>query len=125
MLSRRTGGSTSADVLRVLRRLCHRHGPPACLRSDNGAEFTSKTVLRGLQARGTKTAFIEPGAPWENAYVESFLSRLRDELLNRELFSSLAEARTVLEDYRHSYNHERPHSSLGYQAPAIYCGGPF
>jgi transposase InsO family protein len=88
------------------------------VRSDNSPEFVAKAVRDWISAVGAKTAFIEPGSPWENGYCESFNSKLRDELLNGELFYSLAEARTVIESWRLHYNTKRPHSSLGYRAPA-------
>jgi transposase InsO family protein len=78
-------------------------------------------VKRWLAQEGTKTLYIEPGCPWENAYSEPFNSRLRDELLNGELFSSLKEAVVLLEQWRRAYNEERPHSSLGYVAPAVFA----
>ena len=91
---------------------------PGHVRSDNGPEFVAKAVREWITAVGAKTAFIEPGSPWENGYCESFNSKLRDELLNGELFYSLAEARIVIEDWRKHYNTKRPHSSLGYRPPA-------
>jgi len=83
-----------------------------------GPEFVAKAVREGIVAVGAKTAFIEPCSPWENGYCESFNSKLRDELLNSELFYSLAEARIVIEGWRQHYNTRRPHSSLGYRPPA-------
>ena len=83
-----------------------------------GPEFVAKAVREWIVAVGAKTAFIEPGSPWENGYCESFNSKLRDELLNGELFYSLAEARIVIEGWRQHYNTQRPHSSLGYKPPA-------
>ncbi|SEG63429.1 integrase core domain-containing protein, partial [Bosea lathyri] len=85
---------------------------------DNGPEFVAKAVREWITAVGAKTAFIEPGSPWENGYCESFNSKLRDELLNGEVFYSLAEAKAVIESWRKHYNTVRPHSSLGYRAPA-------
>jgi putative transposase len=96
-------------------------GMPEHLRSDNGPEFIADAVKRWLAQEGTQTLYIEPGSPWENAYSESFNSRLRDELLNGELFSSLKEAVVLLEQLRRAYNEERPHSSLGYVAPAAFA----
>ena len=84
---------------------------PGHVRSDNGPEFIAKAVRDWIDAVGTKTAFIEPGSPWENGYCESFNSKLRDELLNGEIFYSLAEARVVIEAWRVHYNTVRPHSS--------------
>lgn len=105
----------------VLDRLCHLfvyRGPPAYLRSDNGPEFTAKAVRRWLGAVGVGTLFIEPGSPWENGYVESFNGKVRDELLNPELFDTLLEAKVLTERWRRAYNAVRPHSSLGYRPPA-------
>jgi putative transposase len=112
---------TSADVIEVLTYLFEVRGAPQFIRSDNGPEFISHAIRHWLQESGVQTLFIEPGSPRENAYVESFNSRLRDELLDRELFTSLDEARVVLEDHRLDYNHRRPHSSLGYMTPAEYA----
>jgi transposase InsO family protein len=88
------------------------------VRSDNGPEFVAKTVRAWIAAVGAKTAFIEPGSPWENGYCESFNAKLRDELLDGEIFYSLAEAKTVIESWRQHDNTRRPHSSLGYKPPA-------
>ena len=109
---------TSDDVLDVLSDLFLQEGLPDYIRSDNGSEFTSKMLKNWLHKLKVKTAFIEPGSPWENGYNESFNGRLRDELLNGESFYSLKEAQTIIEDWRNHYNHVRPHSSLGYKPPA-------
>ena len=106
------------DVLATLAELFVVHGPPAFVRSDNGAEFTAGVVRGWLQRLQVKTLYIEPGSPWENGYNESFNGKLRDELLNRELFYSLAEAQHLVEAWRQHFNHVRPHSSLGYRPPA-------
>ncbi|WP_131120303.1 IS3 family transposase [Lichenihabitans psoromatis] len=108
----------STDVIDVLSDLFILRGVPGHVRSDNGPEFVAKAVRDWITAVGAKTAFIEPGSPWENGYCESFNSKLRDELLNGELFYSLAEARIVIEGWRKHYNTLRPHSSLGYRPPA-------
>jgi len=108
----------SQDVLRTLARLFVWHGTPEYIRSDNGPEFTAKVVRRWLDRLKVKTLFIEPGSPWENGYNESFNGKLRDELLNREIFTSLREARVLVEQWRTEYNRVRPHSSLGYRPPA-------
>lgn len=108
----------STDVIDVLSDLFILRGVPGHVRSDNGPEFVAKAVREWIKAVGAKTAFIEPGSPWENGYCESFNSKLRDELLNGELFYSLAEARIVIEGWRQHYNTRRPHSSLGYRPPA-------
>jgi putative transposase len=108
----------SAAVVRILGQLVVRYGAPRHLRSDNGPEFIAHRVQRWLRRAGIQTAYITPGKPWQNGVGESFHSRLRDECLDREWFHSLAEARVLLEQYRHRYNAERPHSSLGYRTPA-------
>ena len=105
-------------VLEVLADLFLKHGPPKHIRSDNGPEYIEK-ALRGWPGRlGVKTLFIELGSPWENGYCESFNSKLRDELLAREFFYTMNEARTLIEWWRKHYNTFRPHSSLNYQPPA-------
>ena len=108
----------STDVIDVLSDLFILRGVPGHVRSDNGPEFIAKAVREWIAAVGAKTAFIEPGSPWENGYCESFNSKLRDELLNGEIFYSLAEAKIIIEAWRRYYNTERPHSSLGYKPPA-------
>ena len=108
----------SADVLDCLAELFVEHGTPAHIRSDNGPEFTAKIVRWWLGLVEVNTLFIEPGSPWENGYNESFNGKLRDELLNLEIFYTLHEARTLIEWWRREYNHYRPHSSLGYRPPA-------
>jgi transposase InsO family protein len=108
----------STDVIDVLSDLFVLRGVPGHVRSDNGPEFVAKAVREWIAAVGARTAFIEPGSPWENGYVESFNSKLRDELLDGEIFYSLAEARIVVETWRGQYNAVRPHSSLGYRPPA-------
>jgi transposase InsO family protein len=109
---------SSQDVLRVLAGLFIRHGTPEFIRSDNGPEFTAKAVRGWLERLEILTLFIEPGSPWENGYVESFIGKLRDELLNREIFTSLWEAKVLVERWRREYNQVRPHSALGYRPPA-------
>jgi putative transposase len=109
---------TSENVLERLCNLFIERGIPAHIRSDNGAEFTAKRVREWLEELGVKTLFIEPGSPWENGYIESFNGRLRDELLNGEIFDTLTEARVLIEQWRREYNTIRPHSSLGYRPPA-------
>ena len=108
----------SDDVLHTLSNLFLIYGIPENIRSDNGPEFTAKAVRRWLERVGVKTAFIEPGSPWENGYNESFNGKLRDELLNREIFYNLKEAKVLIENWRKEYNTVRPHSSLGYRPPA-------
>jgi putative transposase len=108
----------SEDVIDVLADLFIGRGTPEYLRSDNGSEFTAKQVRRWLEALGVTTLFIAPGSPWENGYVESLIGKMRDELLNREIFCTLAEAKVLIERWRREYNQVRPHSSLGYRPPA-------
>ena len=108
----------STDVIDALTDLFILRGPPAFVRSDNGPEFVARDVRAWIAAVGAKTAFIEPGSPWENGYVESFNARFRDELLNREIFYSLREAQIIIEGWRKHYNTKRPHSALGYRPPA-------
>jgi len=108
----------SDDVLHCLARLFAERGPPDHIRSDNGPEFTARAVRHWLGRIGVKTLYIEPGSPWENGYNESFNSKLRDELLNGEIFTTLREAQVLIERWRQHYNTIRPHSSLGYNPPA-------
>ncbi len=112
---------TARRVVDVLGYLFAIRGIPEHLRSDNGPEFVARAVTRWLHRAGVKTLFIAKGSPWENGYVESFNSRFRDELLNRELFTSLEDARWVVDRWRLDYNHQRPHSSLDYQTPAEFA----
>ncbi len=109
---------TSNDILEVLSETFIKEGVPDYIRSDNGSEFIATQLKRWLEALHVKTAYIEPGSPWENGYNESFNGKLRDELLNGEIFYSLREAQILIEEWRHHYNHVRPHSSLGYRPPA-------
>ena len=106
------------DVLHCLADLFINHGAPEHIRSDNGPEFTAHAVRHWLERTGVRTLFIEPGSPWENGYWESFNGTLRDELLDREIFSTLKEAQVLIERWRHEYNTFRAHSSLGYRPPA-------
>jgi putative transposase len=106
------------DVLERLAYLFVTRGVPEHLRSDNGSEFTAKVVRDWLMRVGVKTLYIEPGSPWENGYIESFNGKLRDELLDREVFETLLEAKVLIEQWRVEYNTVRPHSSLGYRPPA-------
>ena len=108
----------SHDVLYTLSELFSAHGVPEHIRSDNGPEFIATAVRNWLAELGVSTLFIEPGSPWENGYIESFNGKLRDELLDRELFFTLEEAQILVEDWRRQYNHLRPHSSLGGRPPA-------
>ena len=108
----------SIDVIATLADLMVTRGVPEHIRSDNGPEFTSRAVREWLGNVGAKTLYIEPGSPWENGYVESFNGKLRDELLDREVFNTLQEVKVLVERYRRTYNQVRPHSSLGYMPPA-------
>jgi transposase InsO family protein len=108
----------SMDVIDVLSDLFILRGVPEHVRSDNGPEFVATAVQEWIAAVGARTAYITPGSPWENGFIESFNARLRDELLDGEIFYSLKEARIVIESWRHHYNSVRPHESLGYKAPA-------
>jgi putative transposase len=106
------------DVIDLLFQLFILRGIPRHMRSDNGPEFTARAIRKWLRRMGVKTLFIEPGSPWENGYIESFNGKLRDELLNREIFTTLQEAKVLIEQWRREYNQVRPHSSLGYCPPA-------
>jgi len=108
----------SQDVIDELFKLFIFRGIPDYIRSDNGSEFTARAVRKWLNRLGVKTLFIDPGSPWENGYIESFNGKLRDELLNREIFSTLDEARVLIEQWRKEYNHIRPHSAKNYLPPA-------
>jgi putative transposase len=108
----------SIDVIDLLSDLFILRGVPEHIRSDNGPEFVAKAVQEWITAVGAKTAYITPGSPWENGFIESFNARLRDELLDGEIFYSLAEAKIVIESWRRHYNAVRPHGSLGYKPPA-------
>ena len=109
---------TSREVLRTLAQLMLRYGVPKHIRSDNGSEFVAKAVRSWLARLGVQTLYIEPGSPWENGYIESFNGKLRDELLNGEIFSTVEEAKALTALWRRHYNHHRPHSALGYRPPA-------
>jgi putative transposase len=109
---------TAKEVVKTLATLFADRGEPAFIRSDNGPEFIAKAVKRWLEVSGVQTLYIEPGSPWENAYSETFNSRFGDELLKREVFANLLEAKILVEEYRNHYNQQRPHSALGYLTPA-------
>ncbi len=108
----------AADVINVLSDLFILRGVPGHVRSDNGPQFAATAVKSWIRGVGARTAFIEPGSPWENGYVESFNGKLRDELLTTEVFNTLAEAKVLIEQWRRHYNTVRPHSSLRYRPPA-------
>ena len=110
-------------VTRVLERLVRERGMPGCIVADNGPEFTGRAVDQWAYERGLRLAFIEPGRPMQNAYVESFNGKFRDECLNEHWFVSVADARAIIEEWRQMYNRDRPHSALGYATPAAYAAG--
>jgi putative transposase len=111
-------------LVAVLDRLViERAGAPAFVRSDNGPEMTANALRDWCRFSRAGSAYSEPGSPWQNAYVESFGGRVRDELLAVEMFSCLTEARVLIEDWRQDYNHNRPHSALGMMAPAPFAIG--
>jgi len=112
------------DVIAHLTELFCHHGRPEYIRSDNGPEFTAKVVRQWLAQVHVGTLFIEPGSPWENGYNESFNGKLRDELLNGEIFYTLREAQVLIEWWRQQYNQIRPHSALGYKPPAPETRNP-
>ncbi len=117
----------SEDVIEELTHLFRERGIPECIRSDGGPEFMAKAIREWLAAIGVEVLYVEPGSPWENGYAESFHSRLRDELLNVEMFTSVREAKAMGAAWRREYNQERPHSALGYLTPAAFmarCMGP-
>jgi transposase InsO family protein len=115
---------TARDVVKVLAKLFEERGEPAFICSDNGPEFVV-VVKRWLEASGVQTLYIEPDSPWENAYAETFIGSFGDELLKREVFARLLEAKVLVEDYRNHYNQRRPHSALGYWTASEFaasCG---
>lgn len=120
-LAIRVGRSCDAeDVIATVEALVVKRGAPRYLRADNGPEFIAWALREYCRLKGAQTAYIEPGSPWENPFVESFNGRLRDDLLNVEEFGSLTEARVIIEDWRIEYNTYRPHSSLGGLTPSEY-----
>jgi putative transposase len=112
---------TAEEVVKTLAGLFARRGEPAFIRSDNGPEFIAKALKRWLEVSGVRTLYVEPGSPWENAYSETFIGRFGDELLKREAFGGLLEAKVLVEEYRNHYNQERPHGALGYRTPAEFA----
>ena len=109
---------SAVDVIEQLADLFILRGIPEYIRSDNGPEFVSWKIRDWLRISGVKTLYIAPGSPWENGYIESFNGKLRDELLNLEIFDTLFEAKVLAERWRKEYNTVRPHSALGYRPPA-------
>jgi putative transposase len=122
-LAIRVARSIDADhAVRILDQIARERGTrPELIRMDNGPEMTANALRDWCREGGSGRSFIEPGSPWQNPFVESFGSRVRDEVLAVEAFDSLLEARTVIEDWREIYNQQRPHSSLGWTAPAVYA----
>jgi putative transposase len=115
----------AVDVITVLEGAIQRYGTAEHIRSDNGPEFIAYAIQDWLQENQIRAIYIQPGAPWENGHIESFHDKFRDELLNRELFGSLLEAKIVIESWRVEYNTERPHSSLGNKTPEEFAGRDF
>jgi len=114
-------GMKSSEVVKEILRLIKIHGAPQFIRSDNGPEFIAGALKTAFKEHGIKTHYIEPGSPWQNPFIESFNARLRDEVLNQEMFGSVTEARVLIERWRQEYNSEHPHSSLGYLSPDEYA----
>jgi putative transposase len=112
---------TATDVVDVLLEVVQTRGVPGHIRSDNGPEFIAGAIRSWLGRSGIGTLYIAPGSPWENGYAESFHARLRDELLNLEVFATVAEGKMLATQWRLEYNHRRPHSSLGYRTPAAFA----
>lgn len=112
---------TAADVVSVLTDLFMIRGVPTHIRSDNGPEFVAQAIGRLAEITGVENLYIAPGSPWENGYAESFHGRLRDELLNAEVFADVREAKALAAAWKNEYNHRRPHSSLGYVPPAVFA----
>jgi len=115
---------TAQDVIYELGELFLERGIPEHIRSDNGPEFTARAIRQWLRDLGVKTLYIEPGSPWKNGYIESLNGKLRDELLNVEIFTTLFEAQVLIENWRKEYNQVRPHSALGYLPPALEAAMP-
>jgi len=111
------------DVIAVLEYLFMVRGVPRFIRSDNGPEFIADRIKKWLRKNHVETLYIEPGSPWENGYIESFNGKLRDDILDRELFYSVKEAKVIVEDWRLEYNNHRPHSGLGYMTPVAFAAG--
>jgi putative transposase len=112
---------TAEDVAGLLDQASKERGVPRYIRCDNGPEFVAAAIREWCRLVGTGTAYIEPGSPWQNPYVESFNGKARDELFARELFDTVMEAKVLYKDWRDAYNRHRPHSSLGYLPPAVFA----
>lgn len=113
-------GLTGRRVTEVLGRLFADRGVPGHIRSDNGPEFIARAVREWLAGRAVEVLYVAPGSPWENGYAESFHGKVRDEFLGAEEFGTLREAAVLGAEWRRAYNHDRPHSGLGYKAPAMF-----
>ena len=111
----------AAGTMAVLDQICEHRGAPQFLRMDNGPEFISETLRDWCKEQNIQASYCDPGSPWQNGRIESFNSRLRDELLTREVFDSMWEIRFMLEEHRNHYNHYRPHSALSYQTPVEFA----
>jgi transposase InsO family protein len=111
----------SKDVIAVLEYLFMVRTVPRFIRSDNGPEFIADAIKKWLAENHVGTLYIEPGSPWENGYIESFNGKLRDEILNREVFYSVKETKVIVENWRLEYNNHRPHSGLDYMTPAGFA----
>jgi len=111
----------AAAVVELISEMMLIRGVPGHIRSDNGPEFIARAVREFLAVAGVETLYVEPGSPWENGYAESFHSRLRDELLDAEVFDGLVDAKALASRWKNEYNHRRPHSSLGYRTPAAFA----
>lgn len=116
--ARREATMTASAVVATLKDAMERHGAPCALRSDNGPEFVAKEIQQWLRESSIGKIYIDPGSPWQNPWVESFHSWLRDGCLDREIFHGLLEAQIVIGDWREHYNRERPHSGIAYRSPA-------
>jgi len=112
---------TADDVVTALDKAALRRGLPEHIRCDNGPEFVARAIQDWCRQTGAQSSYIDPGSPWQNPYVESFNSRVRDELFAREVFDSVLEAKVLYSDWCQNYNHHRPHSALSYQPPAVFA----
>jgi len=111
----------ASGVIEAISNAMQRHGAPQYIRSDNGPEFIARALRGWLERAKVETLYVEPGSPWQNGFAESFHARLRDELLEQELWASVEEAKLLSRRWQWEYNHKRPHSSLGYRTPAEYA----
>jgi putative transposase len=121
------GSLSGADVRRLFGRLVGWRGWPRSVRCDNGGEFVGAALAEWLKSKGVELRAVAPGSPWENGFVESFHSRLRDEFLDRSVFENVADAKAQADAFKREFNTVRPHSGLGYKTPrefAATCSGP-